>query len=304
MSIPLLDKDLTSEKLRRLYFKSKMTVKQQITQFVSETGRKFATVLSLIAFLVFTGATVFAELWLIAYTLAMFMIFGLVLYGLWWVAGGKLADLEFVKDVMAEVQINVIETYEEREQIKKEQSKQRIANLEENANFAVWEADLKTGLLTHTNSKFEKLFAWNKEQINEIISNIELEHRPDIFVDLFIPPDHKEYVLKAVKQRLLEGSTKPLTHRIKMKDKFDNRFKATLIINILPHTEEEDNHIIQAFVIDEDEAEECMDTIRTQNALLARLLEYFTGVSSDRSLTQELIDEFKRIKQEEGLING
>lgn len=300
MSIPLLN----SDELKRLYLKSKLTVQQQIAQFISETGRKLAVVLSLIAFLIFTGATVFAELWMIAYTLAMFLVFGLILYVFNWFNKDKVGVLEFVQDVMIKVQDNVIETYEEREQKKKQQSKQRIANLEENANFAVWEADLKTGLLTHTNSKFEKLFRWTKEQINEIISNIELEHRPDIFVDLFIPPDHKEYVLKAVKQRLLEGSTKPLTHRIKMKDKFDNRFKATLIINILPHTEEEDNHIIQAFVIDEDEADECLDTIRNQNLLLTRLLEYFAGVSSDRSLTQELIDEFKKIKEQEGIVNG
>lgn len=293
---------LDPKDLNKIYFKSKMTAQQQLAQFISETGRKLSVIISSIAFLAFTGVTIFGQLWWIAYTLIMLIVFGSVTYIIVWIFAKQINELKSDRDVMAQHQMKVAEIFNDDNHRFNLQNTQRIKNLEESANFAVWEADLETGIILHTNSKFEKLFGWTKDQINEIIKNVDMEYKPQVFADLFIPEDHKQFVLEAIEDRLLNKVTKPLIHRIKLKDKFDNRFKATLIINILPHTTDDENKVIQGFVVDTEAENECLNTIRTQNTLLTKMIEYFTNVSSDADLTQDLINEFKKIKEE--LKNG
>jgi PAS domain S-box-containing protein len=269
---------------------SKKKIGTQIKEFVGEAGKKFALTITFIVVLLFSGQAVPSEQAIMVYTVILMIVFGILLYIVWWL--GEKKNQQLFTDIIgiAKNQKKIGDNLSE-EIVKLElRLVGRIKILEQYTPYAIFEFDTTTQRIIHVNEQFESITGWSKKEANEEIDKIPEDQRPLALVKMFIQEEQQLYVQELIRARL-SGEDLPKQHILWYRRKNGEVFPARLAIHVFY---EGGRRIIQGFISDDTEMRDMKETIRAQKGLIDSLTNEFARVYTGKQKGMDLIEELKK----------
>lgn len=232
------------------------------------------------------------------------IFFGLLLYIVWWWRGKYKEELlNDIEQDKSQLQMDIqglaknqhdMGEYFTSELMKSERRLQgRIYGLELHSPYAIFEQDLKTGLILHANEQFTKMLGWTIDELNAVIGLVKDGDWLDKLIIFLIHP--RSHTTLRENFQTLELKQNIEYQEVWIKTKQNIFFHAVIRLHFLELNGEQ---IIQGFISDETNMKNLLDNIKIQNRLIENFVRVFSEKAKDNEQGEELYQLLRKIKEQ------
>lgn len=274
--------------------KSETSLKEQVKQFIAQSGKQLAIVILTISTFLITGQVVPDSLFITTYVLVPLLVFGLIIYLI--VNSYMKQKNELRSDLMSLASshkklgddlVSELLTMEKR-------LIGRINTLETYTPFGILEMD-RQGNLVRANATFSYITGYNENTLNELLKGIPQDMRGQKLAEILGEASDIEKLAIEFTSRIAGDTEIRELKDLYLKNKNGIAFPATIRVALI-----HDNRglVTQFFVSDDTDFNAMHETIQAQNQTINSLIGAFTKHHNEREFTDRLIKQLEESKIE------
>jgi len=281
--------------LDSIMHKTEVSFKDQIKLFINATGKHLAIgLISIITFII-TGQIIPSSLYLTTFVIIPIIVTALIVYLISYFYHKNREEMRSDFLALAQAHKRLGDDFTTSIMEIEQKLIGRIKALETYNPYAIMELDCQTGNILRTNPHFEYIFGWNENTLNQELVKYPFDQRAERLAFILSESSDQDRLKNEFYSRF-QGDTENKEYKdLYLKNKSGIHFPGSLQIAII---HDERGYITQYFISDDTNMKAMLETIQGQNDTINRLIGVFAHMQSEKTYTDDLINELEQLKGE------
>lgn len=164
--------------------------------------------------------------------------------------------------------------------------------VEANANVGIYEQCLDTGFIKHANLRFQLMFGWTPQELNDTVKHIPVDQRGHALAKIMVHEDFKQMIGDYITKRLAGNLEVTELTNVWMLHKDGNTFPVN--IKVIP-IKDNGTHSVQGFITDITEQRSCEERIAALEDVVASVVGLYSKKRAKANETARYMEFIKDI---------